>query len=63
MSGAELLLARIRVVRAELDEIGRLLLTIGGDKAQGRVLSDLRDRTNDLANEVMKEASDDPRRG
>jgi hypothetical protein len=53
-AGAELL-ACIGAIRNQLDAIDLLLRSIGGDKAQARVLSDLRDRTNDLENEVRKE--------
>jgi hypothetical protein len=49
-TGSELM-ARIARLRSELNEIERLIRS----KAEGRVLSDLRDRTNDLENEVVKE--------
>jgi hypothetical protein len=41
-------------VRAELDAIGRLLREWRSSKAQGRIVADLQDRTNDLTNEVKK---------
>jgi hypothetical protein len=46
-------------VRREFNEIERSLRSIGGTKAQGRVLCDLRDRTNDLESEVRKGAEDE----
>jgi hypothetical protein len=55
MSEGSELLARIRAMRDQLDGIDRLLRAIGGSKAQARVIADLRDRTNDLANEVKRE--------
>ena len=54
MIGDELL-ARIRVVRAELDEIGRLIR----DRAQGRQLADLIERANDVEREVKKGSQND----
>jgi hypothetical protein len=45
------LLARIRVVRAELDEIGRLVRAIG-TKAEQRELADLIETTNEVERKV-----------
>jgi hypothetical protein len=40
-------------LRSQLDEIEQLVREIGGgNKPQGRVIADLRDRTNDLEIEV-----------
>ena len=47
----EELLARIRVVRAELDEIGRLVRAIG-TKAEQRELADLIETTNEVERKV-----------
>jgi hypothetical protein len=44
--------ASITRIRGELNELEAVLRVIGENKAQARVLADLRDRTNDLANEI-----------
>jgi hypothetical protein len=41
-------------LRSQLDEIERLVREIGENKSQGRVIADLRDRTNDLEIEVER---------
>jgi hypothetical protein len=54
MTGRELL-ARLRVIRAQLDEIGAQLRDVGS-KADARVLADLRDCATLLEVEVRKGA-------
>ena len=49
------LLHRIANVRREFNEIERLVRDIG-TKVHGRIIADLKDRTNDLENEITKEA-------
>jgi hypothetical protein len=51
------LLARIRVVRAEIGEIGRLVRAIG-TKAEARQLADLIETANEVEREVTKEAAE-----
>ena len=48
------LLHRIANVRREFNEIERLVRDIG-TKVHGRIIADLKDRTNDLENEITKE--------
>ena len=48
------ILRRIANVRDELNELEALLRAIG-TKVHGRIVADLKDRTNDLENEITKE--------
>ena len=48
------ILRRIANVRGELNELEALLRAIG-TKVHGRIVADLKDRTNDLENEITKE--------
>jgi len=50
--------ASITRIRGELSELEAVLRVIGGNKAQARVLSDLRHRTNDLESEAKKEKAE-----
>jgi len=47
------ILRRIANVRGELNELEALLRAIG-TKVHGRIVADLKDRTNDLENEITK---------